>query len=74
MNELLETRTLDEFFGSNFKLDEIRRFVFVRNSNLMKFEILKIFEPKLSKLVFKLNLKLEKLIFIELDMCSDSKF
>ena len=36
--------------------------------------MLEIFEPKLGKLVFKLKLKLEKFIFLELDMCSKMKF
>ena len=32
------------------------------------------FKPKLSKLISKLKLKLEKFIFTELNMCSNSKF
>ena len=49
-------------------------FVFLRNSNSIKLKILDIFEPKLGKLISKLKLKLEKLIFLELDMHSNAKF
>ena len=70
------TWKLEEFFYSYFKLDEIRVgcFVFLRNSNAIKLEMLEIFKPKLGILVFKLKLKLGKCIFLELNMCSKMKF
>ena len=40
----------------------------------MKLEILKVFKPKLGKFVAKLKLKFRKSIFLELDMCLNSKF
>ena len=40
--------------------------IFLRNSYSIEFETLKIFEPKLCKLVSKLKPKLEKFIFLEL--------
>ena len=40
----------------------------------MKLETLEIFEAKLSKLFWKIKVKLEKLIFFEFDMCWNSKF
>ena len=75
MNKLLKISKLYEIHHSNFKLDEFRvqMFVFLRNTNLIKLEILKIFEPKLGKLVSKLKLKLKKFIFLKLDMCLNSK-
>ena len=48
--------------------------VFLKNSNAMKLEILEIIKPKLIKFVSKLKLKLEKFIFLELDMGLNSKF
>ena len=67
---------LDEFCYSNSKLYEIRVqwIVILRNSSSIKREIFEVFETKLCKLVSKLKLKLEKLIFLELDMCSNSNF
>ena len=72
---LFKTQKLAEFFCSNFKLDRIRVqwYVFLRNANSIKLEILKIFKPKLTKLVSNLKLKLEKLIWLDIDMCSNSK-
>ena len=46
----------------------------LRNSKSLKLEKLDIFEPKLGKLVSKLKLKLENLIFPEVDMSSNLKF
>ena len=60
MNELLKTPKLEEFYYSNF---EFRWFVAFRNSNSIKLEMPEIFEPKFGKLVSKLKLKFEKLIF-----------
>ena len=76
LNELLETRKLDEFNLSNFKLDQTqaRWFVFKENSNSIILEILEIFRPTLEKLVSKLQLELEKRKKLELTMCSNSKF
>ena len=76
LNELLETRKLDEFNLSNFKLNQThaRWFVFKENSNSIILEVLEIFRPTLEKLVSKLQLKLEKRKKLELTMCSNSKF
>ena len=73
LNELLETQKLDKFYCSNFKLDKTwaRLFVFRQTLNLIKLEI---FGPKLGKLISKLELKLEKWMKLELDICSNSKF
>ena len=75
LNKLLENKKLDKFYCSNFKLDitQVRCFVFMRNSNLIKLETLVTLEPKLSKLASKLKLNLQKFIFLELDTCSNSK-
>ena len=49
--------------------------MFLRNLNSIKIEILlEMFEPKLGKLVSKLKFKLEKFIFLKLDMSSNSKY
>ena len=48
--------------------------VFLRNSNLIKLEVFEKLEPKFGKLIWKINLKLEKFIFCELVICLNSKF
>ena len=53
---------------------EFNGLYFLRNSNSIKLEILKVFEHKLGKLVSKLKLKLKRLIFLALDMCLNVKF
>ena len=74
LSKLLEIRTFDVFYCSNFKFDvQVRWFVFLRNLNSIKLEIIEMFEPKLCKFVSKFKLKLEKYIFLELVMCSNSK-
>ena len=45
----------------------------MRNSNLTKLEVLETFEIKLGKLVSKPNLKNQKYIFFEIEICSNSK-
>ena len=67
---------MDKFYNSNFKLVEIRVgwFVILKNSKLIRIETFEMFELKLGKLVSKLKLKLEKFVFLKLDMCSKSKF
>ena len=62
----LENSTSVTTQTSNSKKFEFDGLYFLKNSNSIK---LKIFEPKLGKLVSKLKLKLQKLIFIKLDMC-----
>ena len=64
MNELLETK----------KLDKVLLLKFLKNSSSIKLERFELFKPKLSKLISKLKLKLEKFIFTELNMGSNSKF
>ena len=46
----------------------------LRKSNSKKLEIFEVFETKLGRLVSKLKLKLEKSIYLELDICSNSNF
>ena len=67
---------LEEFYYSNFKLNEIGVlwFVFLRNSNSIKLEIFETFEPKLGKIFSKLKPKLEKFIFLEFYMSSRLRF
>ena len=52
----------------------IRFVFFLRKSNSIKIETFEKFEPTLGKLASNLKLKLEKFIYIELVMCSNSKF
>ena len=53
---------------------QVQSIAILRNSNSIKREIFEVFETRLCKLVSKLKLKLEKLIFLELDLCSNSNF
>ena len=53
---------------------ETQKFDCLRNTNLIKFEILEISVPKLGKLLSKLKFKHEKFIFFEFDKCLNSKF
>ena len=71
LNELLQTQKLDKFNYSNFKVG-VQWLVFLWNSNSIKLEILEIFQPKLSKFLSKLMLKLEKFIYLNLNMCLNS--
>ena len=47
---------------------------FSRKLNWMKCNMLNIVKPKLGKLDVKLNIKLEKLIILDLNTSSNSKF
>ena len=57
-------------------LDKIRRSIIFMKANLclMKLKTLEIFEPKIGKLISKLDHKFKKWMNLVLDVCSNSKF